>query len=130
MKKETEDKNITHHDQIEFIIKNWVTPNLNTVLDIIGYGFQDGFGEGYFKNISHFGIGLVGKSKRWVCYIFFEDRLPFKEEILSTLAEASESFKNYKRPLFKRNKNNIRRTLIVRRPETFKDVEYTKEEIF
>ena len=75
MKEETKQKNISNYDETEKVMKEWVKPVLSIAIKVAAHGFVEGFGNGDLKDIPHFGVGLVGISKRWTCYIFFEDRL-------------------------------------------------------
>ena len=123
MKEETKKRNEKNWDEVQRIIRDCVKPNITIAIGLIGYGFQDGFGDNYFKEIPHFGIGVVGKSKNWTCYMLFDDEIPTDELIISTVKKATEGFLKHKKPYTKKYKNSIRRMIIIERPKTMSKVE-------
>ena len=96
MNEELRQKNISNSEAVEILMENYVRPNVSIALNIFAYGFQNGYGEGFFKEIPHFAIGLLGISKRWTCYLLFEDEVPPGDLVFEAVNEANSAFKKFK----------------------------------
>ena len=130
LSQKTKQKNINFSKQIEELKKEVIMPNLNIALSLVGYGFQDGYGEGEFEDMPHFAIGVMNKHKRWVCYMLFEDEIPSEEDIKKALSDCDQRFREYRVPLTKKARQKVRKVLFVYRPKTMQNVEVNADNVF